>query len=152
MNDETNPCRILVIHGPNLNMLGKRETGIYGTAALADIDRMLAETGKKKGVEIETFQSNSEGKIVDCIQSALNRCNGIIINPGAYTHTSIAIRDALLILDIPVIEVHLSNVYKRETFRHHSTISDIVRAKLTGFGFHGYILALEGLLHMIREG
>ena len=140
---------ILVIHGPNLNLLGKREPHIYGNLSLDEINDQLLERGRGVGIEIETFQSNHEGAIVDRIQQAIGICHGIIINPAAYTHTSVAIRDALVMLEIPVIEIHLSNINKRESFRHQSMIADIVAARIAGFGSHGYMLALEGLAGML---
>ena len=140
---------ILVIHGPNLNLLGKREPHIYGNLSLDEINDQLLERGRGVGIEIETFQSNHEGAIVDRIQQAIGICHGIIINPAAYTHTSVAIRDALVMLEIPVIEIHLSNINKRESFRHQSMIADIVAARIAGFGSHGYMLALEGLAGMV---
>jgi len=141
--------KILIIHGPNLNLLGTREPETYGNRTLADIDKALAERGRTLGLEVETFQSNHEGDIVDKIQAATKDCHGLIINPAAYTHTSIAIRDALLVLDIPVIEVHLSNIYKREPFRQQSMISDVVTGKIIGLGHHGYRLALEAINRLI---
>lgn len=141
--------RILVIHGPNLNMLGKREPEIYGHKSLEEINAELKALGEDFGLEVETFQSNHEGVIVDKIQQAMGTCRGIIINPAAFTHTSIAIRDALAVLDIPVIEIHLSNIHKREPFRHQSMIADIATARIAGFGSLGYLLALEGLAKMI---
>jgi 3-dehydroquinate dehydratase-2 len=143
--------KILVIHGPNLNMLGTREPEIYGHETLADIDTALKERGEQLGLHIETFQSNHEGKIVDKIQQARDTFDGIIINPAAYTHTSIAIRDALSMLNIPVVEIHLSNINKREAFRHKSLIADIVAARISGFGPRGYLLALNGLAHMLSN-
>ena len=143
--------KILIIHGPNLNLLGIREPETYGNRTLVDIDKSLVERGRALGLEVETFQSNHEGDIVDKIQAATEGCHGLVINPAAYTHTSIAIRDALLILDIPVIEVHLSNVYKRESFRHQSMISDVVTGKIIGLGHHGYLLALEAVDKLISE-
>ena len=140
---------IIVIHGPNLNLLGKREPHIYGYLSLDEINDQLLERGRGVGIEIETFQSNHEGAIVDRIQQAIGICHGIIINPAAYTHTSVAIRDALAMLEIPVIEIHLSNINKRESFRHQSMIADIVAARIAGFGSHGYMLALEGLAGML---
>jgi 3-dehydroquinate dehydratase-2 len=142
--------KILVIHGPNLNMLGQREPDIYGHQNLDEINARLLSLGEKLGLEIETFQSNHEGEIVDRIQLAVRSCDGILINPAAYTHTSIAIRDALSMLDIPVVEIHLSNIYKREPFRHKSLIADIVAARISGFGAHGYLLALQGLAALIE--
>lgn len=142
--------KIFVIHGPNLNMLGKREPEIYGKKTLADINAGLKERGMELELEVETFQSNHEGEIVETIQQMLGRIDGIIINPAAYTHTSVAIRDALLLLDVPIIEVHLSNIYKRESFRHKSMVSDIATAQLAGFGDYGYIMALEALARMLQ--
>ena len=146
-NQEIN--KILIIHGPNLNMLGKREPDIYGETTLDEINAELKELGKRIDHDVEVFQSNHEGAIVDKIQEAAETCKGLIINPAAYTHTSIAIRDALLMLDIPVIEIHLSNIYKRETFRHKSMIADIVTAQISGLGVYGYTLALEAVKRMI---
>jgi 3-dehydroquinate dehydratase-2 len=141
--------KVLVIHGPNLNMLGKREPEIYGYQTLDEInDRMKSRAGELD-LLIETLQTNHEGEILDQIQQAETAFDGVLINPAAYTHTSIAIRDALAMLTIPVIEIHLSNIYKRESFRHTSLISDIVTAQISGFGPHGYLLALEGLAQML---
>ena len=137
--------KILVIHGPNLNMLGMREPDIYGHQTLEEIDSALQAKAERLGLHIETFQSNHEGDIVDRIQQAHDSFHGIIINPAAYTHTSIAIRDALSLLKIPVVEVHLSNIYNRESFRRTSMISAVVTAQISGLGFHGYLLALDGL-------
>ena len=143
--------KILVIHGPNLNMLGKREPEKYGTSTLEDINASLMEYGQKKGMTLQTYQSNHEGDIVDQIQQARGTYDGLIINPAAYTHTSIAIRDAILILDIPVIEIHLSNIYKRKTFRHHSTLNDVVSGQITGFGRFGYMMALDAIDHLLKN-
>jgi 3-dehydroquinate dehydratase-2 len=140
---------VLVIHGPNLNMLGKREPDIYGHQTLGQINSKLKAQADKRGLRIESFQSNHEGDIVEKIQQAQETFHGILINPAAYTHTSIAIRDALMMLDIPIVEIHLSNIYKREPFRQTSMISDIVTAQISGFGPHGYILALDGLAQML---
>jgi len=143
--------KIVIIHGPNLNMLGKREPGIYGTTTLNEINGMLERQASEQGLQVETFQSNHEGALVDKIQEAAGVCSGMIINPAAYTHTSVAIKDALLLLDIPVIEVHISNVYKREPFRHVSLMSDVVTGKIVGLGPHGYQLALDALVKMIYK-
>jgi 3-dehydroquinate dehydratase-2 len=150
MGKSTQLKKVLVIHGPNLNMLGKREPGLYGTLPLPDINKKLTELAKTLGMGVDTFQSNHEGGIIDKIQSAMGNYDGLIINPAAYTHTSIGIRDALLLLSVPVIEIHLSNIYKREPFRHRSMISDIVTAQLAGFGPDGYFMALEAI-HKILE-
>jgi 3-dehydroquinate dehydratase-2 len=141
---------VLVINGPNLNLLGTREPEIYGHTTLEDINRQLIALGTELGIRVESFQSNSEGALVDRIQQARGIIDLIIINPAAYTHTSIAIRDALIAIETPVIEVHLSNVYKRESFRHHSTIADVVEARLIGFGAEGYLLALRAAARMIK--
>ena len=142
--------KVLVIHGPNLNLLGKREPEIYGHQSLDEINTEIKTRGDQIEIAVDTFQSNHEGDIVERIQQATQNYHGIIINPAAYTHTSIAIRDALALLDIPVIEIHLSNINKRESFRHVSMIADIVAARIAGFGSHGYILALEGLARIIE--
>ncbi len=141
---------VLVINGPNLNLLGTREPEIYGHTTLEDINRQLTAFGNELGIRVESFQSNSEGALVDRIQQARGNIDLIIINPAAYTHTSIAIRDALIAIETPAIEVHLSNVYKRESFRHHSTIADVVEARLMGFGAEGYLLALRAAAGMIK--
>ncbi|MBA3029854.1 MAG: type II 3-dehydroquinate dehydratase [Desulfobacteraceae bacterium] len=141
---------ILVIHGPNLNMLGKREPELYGTMTLEDINAGLAKKGKSLGVKVDAFQSNHEGAIIDKIQGAGGVYSGLIINPAAYTHTSVGIRDAILLLKMPVIEIHLSNIYKREPFRHKSMIADVATAQLAGFGPMGYSLALEAVVQMIE--
>jgi len=135
--------KILVIHGPNLNMLGVREPSVYGALNLAQIDEMIVKKGKEAGLAVVSRQSNHEGELVDIIQKAPLSADAIIINPGAYTHTSVAIRDALLAVSLPVIEVHLSNIYKREEFRKKSYISDIAVGVITGFGPQGYLMALE---------
>jgi 3-dehydroquinate dehydratase-2 len=145
----TDQKKIMVVHGPNLNMLGKREPEVYGTTTLDDINGMLERRAAELGLVVEAFQSNHEGELVDKIQEAVNTCNGMIINPAAYTHTSVAIKDALLLLDVPVVEVHISNVYKREPFRHVSMVSDVVTGKIVGLGVHGYKLALDALAEMV---
>jgi 3-dehydroquinate dehydratase-2 len=141
---------VIIINGPNLNMLGQREPTVYGTESLAIINRMLVEESKRLKLSVETFQSNSEGAIVDKIQQALGRAAGMIINPGAYTHTSIAIRDALLLLDLPIVEIHLSNTYRREDFRKLSMIADIVTGRIIGFGAFGYTMALQAIAQNLR--
>ncbi|MBE3602417.1 type II 3-dehydroquinate dehydratase [bacterium] len=134
---------VLVVHGPNLNLLGEREPEVYGRTTLKDIDEHLIALGLELGLAVETFQSNSEGAIVDRIQAARGKIHALIINPAAYTHTSVAIRDVILAIGAPCIEVHLSNVYKREPMRHHSTIADIVVGRIMGFGAESYTLALR---------
>ena len=135
--------KILIINGPNLNLLGTREPEIYGKFTLPDIENKLKDFAKKINVEIECFQSNHEGEIVDKIGGAKNNFEGIIINPAAYTHTSVAIRDAIASVEIPVIEVHISNIYSREQFRHNSFIAPVAIGQISGLGIKGYLLALE---------
>jgi 3-dehydroquinate dehydratase II len=142
---------VLVIHGPNLNLLGEREPEVYGRTRLADIDKELKRLGRELEMKVETFQSNGEGAIVDRIQRALGKCDVMLINPGAYTHTSVAIRDAIAAVSVPVIEVHLSNVYRREPFRHHSTIADIAHGRIMGFGAESYTLALRAARTIAEE-
>lgn len=143
---------VLVVHGPNLNLLGTREPQVYGTRSLADIDAELEALGKQLGRPVETFQSNSEGEIVSAIQRARGTHAGIIINPAAYTHTSVAIRDAVLAVELPVVEVHLTNVHKREEFRRRSLLSDVVVGQVVGFGVQSYLLGLRALDGLISEG
>jgi len=143
---------IWVIHGPNLNLLGSREPSIYGAATLADIDRQLVTLGEAEGVRVETFQSNHEGSLVDHIQQAPAAGVGfIVINPAAYTHTSVAIRDALAAVAVPFIEVHLSNVHKREPFRHRSFLSDLAVGVIAGLGAGGYRLALQHGIETLKR-
>jgi len=147
----TNMKSILVIHGPNLNKLGTREPEIYGKETLGDINEKLIALGKKNGVDVQCFQSNHEGEIIDKIQAMGQKISGVIINPAAFTHTSIAIRDALSMIDIPIIEVHISNIYKREPFRHTSMISGIVLGQIAGLGIQGYMMAMEALIGILTE-
>jgi 3-dehydroquinate dehydratase-2 len=141
------PPRLLVLHGPNLNLLGTREPSHYGLATLAEINLALARRAEAAGVELETFQSNHEGALIERVHAARDQgVRYIIINPAAYTHTSVALRDAMAAIGIPFIEVHLSNVHARETFRHHSYFSDLAVGVITGLGREGYLLALEYLL------
>src|SRR6185369_3099361 len=143
--------KILVINGPNLNLLGMREPGIYGSQTLESINSFLSEEASSLGVSLTYFQSNSEGKIVDAIQGSAGKFAGIIINPAAYTHTSVAIRDAISAVATPTVEVHLSNVYSREEFRHKSLIAPVVLGQITGFGPAGYRLALMGLVGFLKN-
>ena len=139
--------KIFLIHGPNLNLLGQREKSIYGETTLQDINEMLESIARESQVELEIFQSNHEGEIVDSIQKAQsNGCSGILINPAAYTHTSVAIRDVVAAIDIPVVEVHLSNIYAREEFRHTSLIAPVSYGQISGFGINSYVLGLEALI------
>ncbi len=143
--------RILFIDGPNLNLLGTREPDVYGTRTLADIRREVSVAARKEGADVEFFQSNHEGEIVSRLQEARGKADGVVINPAAYTHTSIAIRDALLSAGVPAVEVHLSNPAAREPFRRSSVIEDVVAGRIAGFGGHGYVLALSAILRCIRE-
>jgi len=141
---------ILVIHGPNLNLLGTREPDVYGSVSLTDLDSELIETAKELGSKVECFQSNHEGELIDKIHQAnMEKVDGIIINPGGLTHTSISLRDALAAVSIPAVEVHLSNIQSRETFRHHSYITPVVVGQISGFGVSGYKMALQGLLAIL---
>ena len=140
---------ILVIHGPNLNLLGTRETSLYGDLTLEDINSMLQILGDELGVSLSFYQSNSEGDLVNEIQGALGTHDAVLINPGAYTHTSIALRDAILGVSIPTIEVHLSNIYKREEFRKKSMLADVSVGQITGFGVDSYLLGLRAAVKVI---
>ena len=134
---------ILIINGPNLNMLGKREPHLYGHMTLGEINKKIVDYAQKRNVEVEFFHSNNEGEIINKIQKSVGFSNGIIINAGAYSHTSIAIRDAIASINIPVVEVHISNIFKREDFRHHSYIAPVCAGSVLGFGYLGYVLSLE---------
>jgi 3-dehydroquinate dehydratase II len=149
--ESNNRLSILVIHGPNLNLLGQREPGIYGSVTLSDINESLKYEAKSLGVKISAMQSNHEGDLVNAIQSALGNCQGLLINAGAYTHTSVAIRDAIAAVDLPTVEVHLSNIYRREPFRHHSYIAPVAIGQISGFGAQSYVLGLHALIHYIRQ-
>lgn len=142
---------ILILHGPNLNLLGKREPGIYGCDTLDTINSMLLSEAHLLSVEISQQQSNHEGVLVDAIHAAVNVHQGLLINPGAYTHTSIALRDAIAAVNIPTVEVHLSNIYSREAFRHHSYIAPIAIGQISGFGAESYRLGLQALIHSLRR-
>ena len=137
--------RLLVLHGPNLNLLGTREPSVYGHLSLPDIDKSIARRAAELGVAVQTKQSNVEGELVTWIQNARGHFDGIIINPAAYTHTSIAIRDAIAAVALPTVEVHLSNIHQREEFRHHSFVAAVALGQIAGFGPTGYLLALEAL-------
>jgi len=142
---------ILVLHGPNLNLLGKREPAIYGKVTLDQINADLGREAETLEVDVSVLQSNSEGILVDAVQGALGLYQGLLINAGAYTHTSIALRDAIAGVGIPTVEVHLSNIYRREAFRHHSYIAPIAVGQVSGFGFHSYQLGLQGLVNYLRQ-
>lgn len=134
---------LLLLNGPNLNMLGKREPGIYGTQTLADIEQHLTQLAEEKGVRLDCFQSNSEEALINRIHKAFQQVDFILINPAAFTHTSVALRDALLSVSIPFVEIHLSNVHAREPFRHHSYLSDVAKGVICGLGAKGYEYALD---------
>lgn len=143
------PAKILILNGPNLNMLGRREPQIYGSETLKDIETRAKKEAKALGLTVDFKQSNHEGELVDWIQQAGDAYAGLVINAGGYTHTSVALRDALLTLKIPVVEVHLSNLFKREEFRHHSYISATAQGLICGFGGTGYVLALKAIAEII---
>ncbi len=143
--------KILLVHGPNLNLLGKREPEIYGLSSLDDINENLRHFAEQKEVELRMIQSNSEGALIDAIQEAVAWADGILINPGAYTHSSYAIRDALSAIGLPSVEVHLSNIHAREDFRRRSVISEVVAGTVTGFGWRSYLYGLDGLIDLIKD-
>ncbi len=142
--------KILLLHGPNLNLLGTREPEVYGPMTLDDINNKMIALGKELGAEITCLQSNHEGALIDALHDARVWANGVVFNPGGYTHTSVALRDAISAIQIPVIEVHLSNVYAREEFRHVSFVSAVCKGKVTGFGWRSYELGLRGLVDIIK--
>lgn len=144
------PLSILVLHGPNLNLLGQREPGIYGSLTLEEINRLLAAEAQKLEAKVTPLQSNHEGVLLDTIHGALGQHQGIIINAGAYTHTSVALRDAIAAVNLPTVEVHLSNIYRREDFRHHSYIAPVVIGQISGFGVQSYLLGLQALVNHLR--
>ena len=143
--------KILILNGPNLNMLGLREPDVYGHQTLDDVRALCEAKARKHGITVDFRQSNHEGELVDWIQQARDACAGIILNPGGYTHTSIAIMDALQAVALPTIEVHISNIHQREPFRHRSYVSLVARGSICGFGVQGYALAIDGL-HALLEG
>jgi 3-dehydroquinate dehydratase-2 len=142
---------VLVLHGPNLNLLGEREPHIYGHTTLADIDQQLGALAGELGVAVETFQSNHEGTLIDRLQAARKAVAAVVINAGALTHTSIALRDALAALDLPIVEVHLSNIHRRESFRHRSLMAGVVTGQVLGFGPDSYLLGLRAAVTLLRR-
>jgi 3-dehydroquinate dehydratase-2 len=150
VNSTLQPLSILALHGPNLNLLGQREPGIYGALTLAEINRLLEEEGFKLQAKVFSMQSNHEGILVDTIHGALGQHQGILINAGAYTHTSVALRDAIAAVNLPTVEVHLSNIYRREDFRHHSYIAPVAIGQISGFGGQSYLLGLQALVNHLR--
>ena len=140
--------QVLILHGPNLNLLGEREPDVYGGMTLDEIDQRLVVLGRELGVEVRTMQSNHEGALIDALQDARRWAQGVVFNPGGYTHTSVALRDAIRAIAIPVIEVHLSNVYAREEFRHTSLISAVCKGKIVGFGWRSYELGIRALMSL----
>ena len=142
-------AKVLIIHGPNLNLLGKRERSVYGDTSLDDINEMAVSHGSGIGFEVDIFQSNSEGDIIDAIHAAQENYDGVVINPGAFTHSSYAVRDAIAAVDIPFVEVHLSNIHSREEFRKLSVTAPVCRGQISGFGPDSYILGLEALKRII---
>jgi 3-dehydroquinate dehydratase-2 len=142
---------ILVLHGPNLNLLGLREPGIYGSLTLAEINRLLEAEAVHLQAETFPVQSNHEGVLIDAIHGALGKHQGIVINAGAYTHTSVALRDAIAAVNLPTVEVHLSNIYRREDFRHHSHIAPVAIGQISGFGAQSYVLGLQALVYYLRQ-
>jgi 3-dehydroquinate dehydratase-2 len=141
---------ILILHGPNMNLLGWRETDVYGTLSLEEIDRRLHRAGEDLGLEVRCFQSNHEGGLIDALHEARSWAAGVVFNPGGYTHTSVALRDAVAAIRLPVVEVHLSNVYAREAFRHESLIAPVCAGKIAGFGWRSYLLGLYALAGIIQ--
>ncbi len=142
---------ILVLNGPNLNLLGKREPEIYGSLTLENINQIVQQEAEQLDVQVSFFQSNHQGELIDAIHQAMGVCQGLLINAGAYTHTSVGIRDALAGVGIPTVEVHLSNIYKREEFRHHSYIAPISIGQISGFGADSYCLGLRALVHYLQS-
>jgi 3-dehydroquinate dehydratase II len=142
---------VLVLHGPNLNLLGLREPAVYGRVDLAEINRRVIEAGRELGVEVRTLQSNHEGALIDALHEARTWADGVVFNPGAYTHTSVALRDAVSAIAIPVVEVHLSNVQAREKFRRRSLIGPVCLGSISGFGWYSYVLGLQALAEQVRS-
>jgi 3-dehydroquinate dehydratase-2 len=142
---------VLVLHGPNLNLLGEREPDVYGSMSLSELDERLRQEGESLGLKLRTYQSNLEGALIDALHEAREWASGVVFNPGGYTHTSVALRDAVAAIGLPVVEVHLSNVQARETFRHASLIAPVCVGQITGFGWCSYLLALHALRQILED-
>lgn len=151
MSPQSSTVSVLIVHGPNLNLLGQREPGIYGSVTLAQINNLLEAEAKNAQAKVCAVQSNHEGVLVDAIHAARGEHQGILINAGAYTHTSVALRDAIAAVNIPTVEVHLSNIYQREAFRHHSYIAPVAIGQISGFGAESYRLGLQALVYHIKQ-
>lgn len=144
--------KILVLHGPNLNFLGKREPEVYGRTTLDEINRELQTLAQKEGVEVRCFQSNHEGALIDTLQGAASWADAVVFNPAAYTHTSVALRDTIAALNVPTVEIHLSNIHAREPFRRHSLIAEVAAGQILGFGAQSYKLGLEAAIQLAKKG
>lgn len=143
---------VAVLNGPNLNMLGLRQPALYGSATLDDVEALCAETGERLGLAIDFRQTNGEGELISWVQECRDRAAGIVINPAGYSHTSVALMDALLSVELPIVEVHITNIHRREAFRHHSYVSQAATGVICGLGIRGYALALNAMLDLIEEG